>query len=50
MFKELGIYSNHYGHFGRCTGPVMAEFMELDPELIKNLGEIAVRACLKDLS
>jgi hypothetical protein len=39
IFAELGIYSNHQGHFGRVTGPVYAEFKELPTEMIKILGK-----------
>jgi hypothetical protein len=39
IFQELGIHSNHQGHFGRVTAPVYAEFKELPPEMIKILGK-----------
>jgi hypothetical protein len=40
VFKKLGINSNHYGHFGRVVGPLLCEFHELHPELIKILGKL----------
>jgi hypothetical protein len=40
IFDELGIFSNHHGHFGRVTGPIYAEFKELPTEMIKILGKL----------
>lgn len=42
VFKELGINSNHFGHFGRVVGPLICEFHELDPNIIKILGKYAL--------
>ena len=39
IFEELGISTNHQGHFGRVTAPVYAEFKELPPDMIKILGK-----------
>ena len=42
VLTSLGISSAHYGHFGRCVGPVIAEFKELPPDMIKQLGKFCV--------
>ena len=39
IFKKLKIVSNHFGHWGRVSGPVELEFLEISPEHIRNLGE-----------
>ena len=39
IFKQLKIVSNHFGHWGRVSGPVELEFLEISPEHIRNLGE-----------
>lgn len=54
IFRELKMVASHYGHWGRVSAPVELEFAELDPDLIRILGEISSRllcCCLyKDLS
>jgi hypothetical protein len=37
-FQELRIIASHYGHWGRVSGPIQLEFAEVDPELIRLLG------------
>ena len=37
LLGELGISTNHYCHLGRVLGPAIAEFHEIDPELICQL-------------
>lgn len=39
------IHSKHYGHLGRCVGPLIAEFNELEPDLIKVLGKFFAHCC-----
>ena len=38
VFKDLGLVSNHFVHAGRSIGPRLAETLEVDPILIKQLG------------
>ena len=37
-FQELRIVANHFGHWGRVSGPVQLEFAEVEAELIRLLG------------
>jgi hypothetical protein len=39
VFKKLGIYSFHFGHWGRVNAPAKLEFEELHPEFIRILGK-----------
>jgi hypothetical protein len=39
IFKQLKIYSSHFGHWGRVNAPTKLEFEEVSPEYIRILGE-----------
>ena len=39
IFKKYGITSNHFGHFGRVTAPLLCEFRDLPPNVIQELGK-----------
>ena len=39
IFKKYGITSNHFGHFGRVTAPLLCEFNDLPPSVIQELGK-----------
>lgn len=46
IFKKLNIQSAHFGHWGRVSGPIELEFMEIDQEFIRQLGKWGLLICL----
>ena len=45
VFKKLGIHASHTCHFGRATGPLHLEFVELPQEMIRLLGKVPLPLC-----